>query len=238
MLTLHALPPGVELPEEDQEAVVRLQANNALPLFWLALAAEADVRGWWEAEVRAALAAPDGDEPLPPLILCWRSAQVQLAAARARAPAMAPELAPALDAWGDALLALARPHAVNRVELDIAEVSNFHGGADGFVAEVLRGVALWHGSSPPALLSLQSPSLELGGFTDAGEPFPPGTPAWMPGLQGLPSKELPPWWNRAWVSVPAGAALVGGSLWLGGLPGAAVALGAYVAFETWAAFRR
>lgn len=238
-LDLRAPPPGVVLPEEDEEARAGLESKNALPLFWLALLDESDLRGDWEAGLRAAFADPAGETPVPPLVVGWPTAVRRLRAAAARAPGRAPALAGMLRDWATALEALAaRRPPVDRVELNVGEIGNFHADPASFLDELLRGVRLWHGAgAPPPAPDVRDPVQELGGYAPGGVPFPPGIPDWMPG-RPVPGADAPArWWDSALVSVPLGALAVLGAGWFAGLPGAAAAVALYAGFEAWAAFR-
>lgn len=238
-LDLRALPPGVALPEEDEEARVGLECKNAPPLFWLALLDESDLRGAWEAGLRAAFADPEGETPVPPLVVGWPTAARRLRAAVARAPRRAPALAGRLRAWAAALEALAaRCPRVDRVELNVGEIGNSHDDPAPFLDELLRGVRLWHGAgAPPPPPDVRDPAQELGGYTPDGAPFPPGVPDWTPG-RPVPGADAPArWWDSAFVSVPLGVLAVLGAGWVADLPGAAVAVALYAGFEAWAAFR-
>lgn len=181
-LALRAPPPDGTPSSEAEDARVELAGRNILPPFWLALLDEADVRGGWEAGLRAAFA--DEDEPLPPLVAGWQDARARLAAAVARAPERAAPVAKEFRDWASGLLALAaRRPVVDRVEFRLDDYAGFHRpDADAFLEDVLCGIRRWHGAEePPAFPRLADPAADLGGYGPKFRPFPSVLPEWMPG---------------------------------------------------------
>lgn len=161
---------------------MELRGRDVLPLFWLALLDEADVRGEWEAGLRAAFTEEaEGDEPVPPLVVRWHTARAHLVAAAARAPERAPAVAGMLREWADGLLAsAARQPAMDRVEFHLGDYAGYYWpDADALLGVVLDGARLWNGVGephPPAWLL--DPAMDLRGLGPNLRPFPEDVPRW------------------------------------------------------------
>lgn len=205
------------LAEEDEEALARLSSNNGLPLFWMALLQPGDLAGNWEGEMRAALADGDGETPIEPVCLSWTAARRNLGLTLGRAPARTPALAPLLQDWAAGLDTLASRGPAQEVQLDLEENANFYGGADEFLGELRRAVAVWHGGEPMDLPPIGDAAQDLTGYDDRTDlPFPRTMPEWQPGRAAF-AVAAPTAADTAgeWLMVALGVTLVGASMLLG-----------------------
>jgi hypothetical protein len=194
---------GSDLPflaEEDEESTVWLSATNGLPLFWLSLIGERDLRGEWEREVRACYADPDecGDG-LPAIRVSWTSAQDMLAQAIARADQQVPTLSTLFLEWATALGTVARGGPTQEVQLDLGSYANFFDDVDSFFGELRRGVQIWHGDGVVVLPTVNSVENDLTGMDiQTGVPFPRALPEWragrLPPGHDAPAQPAPSGW--------------------------------------------